>query len=99
MHRNLMVVLLVLCREQYAFIAIAFLMACSGVLQLSFMSRREWTMIRRKSVRHARRFSSLTTKTIWLMEQNHQVDPLNEKYKSCKVGGEEFTCSKKTKYD
>eukprot|EP00531_Pseudo-nitzschia_arenysensis_P014678 CAMPEP_0116127126 /NCGR_PEP_ID=MMETSP0329-20121206/6681_1 /TAXON_ID=697910 /ORGANISM="Pseudo-nitzschia arenysensis, Strain B593" /LENGTH=622 /DNA_ID=CAMNT_0003621219 /DNA_START=65 /DNA_END=1933 /DNA_ORIENTATION=- len=44
--------------EQFAFIAIAALMICAAFMQLSFMSRREWKMIRRASIHQARRLSS-----------------------------------------
>lgn len=47
--------------EQWAFLAIALLMACSGFLQLSFMTRREWTTIRRSSIHHVRRLSTCAT--------------------------------------
>merc|ERR1719343_1809961 len=70
--------------EQYAFIAIALLMVCSGVLQLSFMSRREWTMIRRKSVRHARRLSTLATEAFWSKNRNKKIDTCDQRDESCK---------------
>jgi len=58
--------------ERLAFVVVALLMACSGLMQLSFMSRREWTMIRRKSVRQVRRLSTLATNMVWLSK--HELD-------------------------
>jgi len=46
---------------QSAFVAVAFLMSCSGALQLSFVSPQEWNMICQKPIRQIRRLSSFTT--------------------------------------
>jgi len=49
---------------QSAFGAIAFLMGCAGLGQLSFMSSQEWMMIRRHSVKHACSLTKSATK-LW----------------------------------
>merc|ERR1711907_75860 len=49
---------------QSAFGAIAFLMGCAGLGQLSFMSSQEWMMIRRHSVQHACSLTKSATK-LW----------------------------------
>mmetsp|Transcript_7636 Transcript_7636/g.18714 ORF Transcript_7636/g.18714 Transcript_7636/m.18714 type:complete len:646 (+) Transcript_7636:192-2129(+) len=86
--------------EQFAFIAIAILMTCSGFMQLSFMSRQEWTMIRRASIQHARRLSStLATKTKCSPEQNGNIASLCNTGKSCNICGNGLTLSNKSKDD
>jgi len=52
--------------EQMTFVAIAFLMAFSGFLQLSFISLREWKTIRRSSIQHIRRLSICVADLVWL---------------------------------
>eukprot|EP00536_Pseudo-nitzschia_multiseries_P015876 jgi/Psemu1/247164/estExt_Genewise1.C_9700011 len=47
---------------QSTFVAVAFLMSCSGVLQLSFLSPQEWNVIGQKLIRQIRRPSSCTGK-------------------------------------
>ncbi|VEU34401.1 unnamed protein product [Pseudo-nitzschia multistriata] len=50
---------------QSAFVVVALLMTCSGILQLSFVSSQEWNTIRRKSSHRARSLSSSAAKLVW----------------------------------
>jgi len=85
--------------EQLAFVAIALLLVCAGFLQLSFMSRREWTMIRRKSTQHARRLSTLATKIIWSPKHDQNGETFNPRDKSHRVYDEDLLRSRKIKDD
>merc|ERR1712032_979233 len=49
---------------QAAFVAIVVLMICAGCLQLSFMSCREWIMIRRQSIQHVHSLSISVTQLL-----------------------------------
>jgi len=86
--------------EQMAFILIALLMACSGFLQLSFVSRREWTMIRRKSIHHAHIIlSTLATNMVWLPKHDHNDETFSLKEKSRRVCDDECIRNGKSKND
>jgi hypothetical protein len=60
-------------RTQSVFVAISILMGCAGCLQLSFMSRQEWTMIHRKSIHHARSLSITATNMVWSLEESNKL--------------------------
>lgn len=58
--------------KQKTFVAVAFLMASAGFLQLSFLSSQEWTMIRRKSMQRVRGLSTLATNIVQILKRDRK---------------------------
>ena len=61
-------------REQLTFVAIAILMACSGVMQLSFISRRDWKTISRSSIQRVQRSFTNASNLVWSKKLSPQTD-------------------------